>query len=255
MKKKTNDQEINAPSALTKNNETWALIPARGGSKSIRLKNLVELDGRPLIDFVIRSGQSSKRISRIFCSTDHKKIKAYCNKTRIEICDRPVELSGDNIPSIDVILHFLNVMIEKEKILPEFLVLLEPTSPFVLPEHVDRCVDMLKGDHTADSSQTICRVEPNSHAYNQRKIEGNYVIFNFPKERALSFNKQSKPAFYKHGNVRVMRTISVIRKKDIFGDRSLPHMIPPTYAFDVDGPEDLKLAQCILNCGLVKILE
>ena len=239
--------------AVIRHGSTWALIPARGGSKSIRLKNMAELNGRPLIDYVIRSGQSSKQIERIFCSTDNKRIKEYCLKSEIEACDRPGELAEDDVPSIDVILHFLNERIVKEKILPEFLVLLEPTSPFVLPEQIDQCVAMLKSDPSADSSQTVCKVEPNSHAYNQRYNDSNGSHFIFPQKRELYFNKQLKPNFFIHGNVRVMRVRSVMTKKDIFGDRSLPLVIPRIYGTDVDGPEDLEIARCLCRSGLVRL--
>jgi len=230
---------------------TWALIPARGGSKSIPLKNMADLNGRPLIDYVIRAGKSSKYIMRIYCSTDSEKIKSYCIKMGIDVCDRPVELAQDDVPSIDVILHFLTNMIEKEKMLPEFLVLLEPTSPFVLAEHIDHCIEMLRNEPMADSSQTVCEVEPNSHAYNQRYNDQNGSHFIFSQKREQYFNKQLKPKFYIHGNVRVMRVESVMNKKDIFGERSLPLVIPRIYGMDVDGPEELEMARCICRCGLV----
>jgi len=253
FEKRSIDQEPIEIASFIKSKETWALILARGGSKSIPLKNMVELNGRPLIDFVIRSSQISQEITRIFCSTDHAKIKAYCQERGIEICDRPPELAEDDIPSLEVILHFLNNMIEKEKTLPEFLVLMEPTSPFVLPEHVDRCVAMLKDDPAADSSQTVCQVEPNSHAYNQRYNDSNGSHFIFPQKRELYFNKQLKPNFFIHGNVRIMRVESVMKNKDIFGNRSLPLVVPRIYGMDVDGPEELLLASCILKCELIKL--
>jgi len=250
VSKKKREQGVSLAQAI-KRKDTWALITARGGSKSIPLKNMVDLNGRPLIDYAIEAGKSSKYVQRIVCSTENSKIKSFCVKSGIEICDRPLELAQDDVPSLDVILHFLQMALEKEKVLPEFLVLLEPTSPFVLAEHIDRCIEMLRGDPTADSSQTVCEVEPNSHAYNQRYKDNDVCRFVFAEKRKALFNKQLKPKFYIHGNVRVMRVQSVMLKEDIFGERSLPLVIPRVYGMDVDGPEQLQLARCICQCGLV----
>jgi CMP-N,N'-diacetyllegionaminic acid synthase len=55
----------------------WGLVPARGGSKSIPLKNLASLAGRPLLDYVVRAGQKSGALARMICSTDHDAIAAH----------------------------------------------------------------------------------------------------------------------------------------------------------------------------------
>jgi CMP-N-acetylneuraminic acid synthetase len=234
-------------------NEVWALIPARGGSKSIPLKNMVKLKGRPLIDYAIIAAKKSAIISRIFCSTDNQEITNFCNKREIEVQERPSSLAGDNISSLDVIIYFLNAIIDNEGALPDYLVFLEPTSPFVLPDHIQGCIDLLNENPTADSAQTITYLPSNHHAYNQRYLDNGFLYFRFPYERVGRFNKQSKPEFYIHGNLRVMRSKSVLEKKDIFGERSLPFIIQRHYAIDIDGPEDLDVAEGLLKCEKVKL--
>jgi len=119
--------------------------------------------------------------------------------------------------------------------------------------HINECVTLLKQNSQADSAQTITAVDPNSHAYNQRYLENNSVKFRFKKERTLCYNKQLKPEFYIHGNVRVFRSSSLLEKRDIFGDYSIPHLIPRIYAMDVDGPDDFQLPECMLKCGLIDL--
>ena len=233
----------------------WALIPARGGSKSIPLKNMVDLNGRPLIDYTIRAAKACRFISRIICSTENRQIAEYCLHHTIEVQERPLNLAEDNSTTLDVILYVLETIKEIETYLPEYLVLLEPTSPFVLPEHIKDCVDLIRSDSKADSSQTVTPVEPNSHAYNQRYLDENGSHFIFLKEREQWYNKQLKPQFYIHGNVRAMRVKSVLKKKNIFGDRSLPLIIPSIYCIDVDGKSQLELARCIIKCGLIELPE
>lgn len=240
-------------SAAVLGEEAWALIPARGGSKSIPLKNMVELGGRPLISYVIQAAKNSRSISRILCSTDNDRIGAFCARSGVEVQERPVALAGDEVATLDVVLHVLQQSKANGDAIPSIMALLEPTSPFVLPKQIDECVALLRENPDADSVQTITTVPPNHHAYNQRYLEGGMIYFRYKEERRRLHNKQMKPAFYVHGNLRVLRSASVLEKRDLFGDRSLPYLIPRTYALDVDGPEDLELAELLVRSGKVEL--
>jgi phosphoglycerate dehydrogenase-like enzyme/CMP-N-acetylneuraminic acid synthetase len=228
-----------------------AMIPARGGSKSVPLKNMALLNGKPLIDYAISVAKETKIISRIICSTDSTKISSYCKDNSIEVQSRPDKLSKDNISTIEVIIYLLETILNTDKSLPEYLVLLEPTSPFVMPNHIEMCIDALKKDPTASSAQTVTRASSNSHAYNQRYHDENGSHFLFINERKISTNKQSKPDFFIHGNVRIMRVSELMKTKKLFGKKSIPIEISRFYAMDVDGPDDFDLAQSIIDSGYI----
>jgi len=230
--------------------EAWALIPARGGSKTIPLKNLVKLNGKPLVDYAVAAGLSNESISRVICSTDSDQINEHCKLLGIDIQDRPEELGRDNTTTVDVMLDFVLRTSEIE-MLPEYLVLLEPTSPFVTNDDIQKCIDALNEDQDADSAQTVTQVSSNSHAYNQRFHDSNGSNFLYVDEREICVNKQLKPQFFIHGNVRVMRVKSLVRTKSLFGEKSLPIIIPRLRAMDVDGPDDLVLAETIISAGLL----
>jgi phosphoglycerate dehydrogenase-like enzyme/CMP-N-acetylneuraminic acid synthetase len=234
--------------------ESWVLIPARGGSKSIPLKNLARLNGVPLIDYAIGAAHRTGRVARILCSTDSDEIARHCLAAGIEVDRRPEELAGDAVATVDVLLEFARRM-DVQGALPEYLVLLEPTSPFVAPKDIEACLARLDGDPQADSAQTVTQVSSNSHAYNQRFHDAGGSHFLYPQERMASVNKQAKPVFFIHGNARVMRVRSLLRTRSIFGARSLPIEIPKIRAMDVDGQEDLLLAEAIIASGLVKELK
>lgn len=233
--------------------EVWAIIPARGGSKSIPLKNMVNLGGRPLISYVINAGKASNVLSRIICSTDDKHIANYCKEEKIEVQLRPKKLSKDNTPVIDVLIHSLKEIEKNEGKVAEIIVLLQPTSPFVLPSHIDKCVEILINEPTAQSSQTITKVPHNFHAYNQRFIENGWLKFRFPEERRICYNKQTKPEFYLFGNLIVTRSKTLFDDGDIFGTRSLPFFIPFPYSLDVDGCEELEMAEWYIAKEKVKL--
>jgi CMP-N-acetylneuraminic acid synthetase len=239
---------------MTRNSgEVWGLITARGGSKTIPLKNMVSLEGRPLIDYVLRAAKTTPSLSRLVCSTESAVIARHCRAAGVEVHDRPAALAEDNVPTVDVLVDCLEALGRAERPLPEAIALLEPTSPFLLPAHVESCIALLRERPEADSAQTITSVAPNSHAYNQRVLRDGAVHFVLAEERKDHYNKQLKPAFYVHGNVRVVRTRCLLEKHEIFGSLSLPVVIPRLYAMDVDGPEDLEAAACLLRCGAVRL--
>jgi len=233
--------------------EAWGVIPARGGSKTIPLKNMISLGGRPLLDYVISAGRSSKTLSRVMCSTEHPQIEEECRRMGIEVHSRPEHLCQDDTPVLDVLAHILDDLERKGEPLPEMIALLQPTSPFVLPEDIDTAISSLRADPEADSVQTLCTFPHNYHAYNQRVVEAGLVRFRFPAERKACHNKQRKPTFYIFGNLVVTRVRTIRARKDIFGTRSLTRFIANAYAMDVDGYEDLQKAEWLLTSGQVSL--
>lgn len=230
-----------------RNNFVLAIIPARGGSKSIPLKNMALLYYRPLISYVIDAAKSCSEIDMVVCSTDHDVIARYCDEHKVSVIHRPPHLSGDDVPVAKVMIHVLEEIYNKEGWIPEFLPLLQPTSPFLLHEHIRSCIELLKSNPEADSSQTITTFPHNYHALNQRIIDGNRVRFCFPEDRRKCYSKQSKPKHYIFGNLVVSRSLSILAGKDPFGEDSFYFEIDPYYAIDVDGPNDLEYADYLLR--------
>ncbi len=231
----------------------WGIIPARGGSKSIQLKNLAVLGGRPLIRYVIEAGMSSGRLRRLVCSTDHPAIARVCEALGVEVLWRPEELSVDQTPVVDVLQHVLRTLEARDGHVAEYIAVLQPTSPFVLPTHLMACLGLLERDSRADSAQTSTTIPHNFHAFNQRVITDRYVRFRFPEERARGYSKQTKATHYIFGNLVVARSTTILEKRTVFGERSLPHLISPHYAMDVDGPDDLDMAEWLLTTGKVAL--
>ena len=156
----------------------WAFVPARGGSKSIPLKNLARVAGVPLLTYGVRAVQASGRVSRIICSTDHDDIAACARELGIEVDCRPGHLATDDAAVADVAREFL-----ARKGSPDILVLVQPTSPFLLPEHVHVLMDAMMNDREARSGQTITSCPHNHHAWNQREVVEGRTRFKFSVEQ------------------------------------------------------------------------
>ena len=139
-----------------------AIIPARGGSKGIKLKNLSKINGKPLVAFSIEHSLASKLINRTIVSTDHEEIAKVSEAYGAEIpIFRSKELAGDNILDLPVFEHMLTYLKEEENYEPEIVVHLRPTSPYRKAEWIDSAIKLLIETTSADSRLSVS--EPSPH--------------------------------------------------------------------------------------------
>ena len=137
--------------------EVLALIPARGGSKSIPRKNIRSFAGHPLIAYSICAALAAKSIKRVVVSTDDVEIAEISRSYGAEIPFlRPQEYSLDNTPDFPVFQHALSWFSENEGYHPEVIVQLRPTSPFRRVWHINQSVERLIEHPEADSVRTVC---------------------------------------------------------------------------------------------------
>jgi CMP-N-acetylneuraminic acid synthetase len=206
-----------------------------------------------LIDFCIAAGKASENVSRLLCSTDSEEIAGHCRRLDVEVHPRPDELAQDVTPLFEVIVHLVEDIVSREGAVAEFFALLQPTSPFVLPEHVDNCIESLLHDSHAASAQTIIECPHNHHAFNQRVVNDGYVAFRFLEERKRAYNKQTKPKHYFFGNIVVFRLLEALEQGIVFAEPSIPFVIPNFYGFDCDGPDDFVIGDLMLTNKLVSL--
>lgn len=227
----------------------WGIIPARGGSKSIPYKNLVEVAGRPLVDYSIMAAKGSRLLTTVVCSTEDERIADHVKTRNINVDRRPPAWAQDDSLVTDVVMD----IIRRAPEWPEIVVLLQPTSLFLLSEHIDRVVAALLADPTAASAQTIIACPHNAHAVNQRVFDGAHVSFIFEAERLSAYNKQRKAKHYLFGNLLATRTSRLMETRNLFAAPSIGIEIPRIYGFDLDGADDLAIANAIISAGVVTL--
>src|SRR5687768_3079222 len=153
------------------------VIPARGGSKGIRRKNLAPLGGRPLIAHTCDAARGSRALTRVIVSTDDDEVAGEALKLGIEVPFlRPQALAGDDTPMIDVLVDLLSTLASRESYRPDAVVLLQPTSPFRRAGHIDAAVDAF----LASGADSIVSVVPVPHQFTPSslmKLEGDRLIF------------------------------------------------------------------------------
>ena len=214
------------------------IIPARGGSKGVYLKNIKKLRGKPLIHYTIESAVSSGVFDEIVVSTDHAEIKKVCNQyKKIKIIDRPKEISRDDSPTVLTLIHACKFLSDKNGFKPDFVLLLEPTSPLRSSSTIKNCLNILKNTD-ADS---VVGVKENNCSLG--KIINNQFIHLFPN---LPRMRQNRESLYEESGTIWGTTYEVlVKKKSMFGERIYPLIIDHNEAYDINDDKDFRILEAI----------
>jgi CMP-N-acetylneuraminic acid synthetase len=234
--------------------ENWCVIPARGGSKAIPRKNLAPLAGYPLVAYTIRAARAARTISRVIVSTDDAEIARVAASFGAEAPFlRPAELATDASPTLPAIVHAVATLERSEARRPQLVTLLQPTSPFTRPDQIDASVERLLADPGADAVTTVLEVDHVNHPYNVRVVGTDGSVDFFLKDEHYRYpTRQSKPPFYRFGNLYVMRRDVLIEKQSLFGARCLPEIVDLASCFDINDRQDLRMAELMVSAGVVE---
>jgi len=238
--------------------EVLALIPARGGSKSILRKNILQLAGYPLVAYSIAAGLSSETVSRVLVSTDDEEIAAIARGYGAETPFlRPVEISQDNTTDYPVFEHALNWLLEKEGYQPEIIVQLRPTSPLRRVNHIDQAVYRLLEHPEADSVRSVCIPFQNPFKMWRIQTDGTMQpLISTDVVEAYNLPRQMLPEVYwQTGYVDAAWTQTILQKKSMTGNRILPLIIDQKEWIDIDSPEDWQRAELMLENGEIVLDE
>jgi CMP-N,N'-diacetyllegionaminic acid synthase len=235
-------------------NKIVALIPARGGSKSIPKKNIVNLKGFPLIAYSVAAALLSKHISRIIVSTDSKEIAEIAKSYGAEVPFlRPVELSTDTAIDLDVVKHTLRWLKENENYEPEYLVYLRPTTPLRDPDLIDKAIEDFLCHREADSLRSGHEIRESPYKLFGKERDYFVGLFpNDPRPEYYNLPRQSFPPVYQpDGYVDIWKIKTIVKKGALHGEKILAHIAPDVG--ELDNPKDLDFIKFNLKKGNYKI--
>lgn len=230
------------------------ILPARGGSKRFPRKNIAPLAGRPLLAHPLAAAKKTRTISEVYVSTEDEEIARVAREWGASVPFlRPAELAGDSIPADAAVGDMVSRLIQENGIAIDIVVLIQPTSPFVLAEHIDAAVERLRNEPELDSVTTMTILDHRHHPYNLAfPHEGGRWEFIFAKERMASQNRQSKPPALKFGNLFAARCETFLRSGR-FGEVKGSVLIDPIYAWDIDYQWEMHVAEALMADGLVNL--
>ena len=225
-----------------------AIIPARGGSKGLPGKNILELGGKPLIAWTIEAAQKSKYIDRLILSSEDKQIISVAQDWGCEVpFIRPAELALDKTPGIDPVLHAINTLTEKY----DHVVLLQPTSPFRNVADIDNCI---KFCILNKAPACVSVVEASENPYWMYSMDSEKKINHLIKRKMETYQRQLLPEiFILNGAVYVAETAYILKNKNFLGDSTIGFKMPKERSIDIDSKLDFFYAEFILmNRGETK---
>ena len=240
--------------------EVLAIIPARGGSKGIPRKNILDFAGYPLIAYSIMAGLQSNLVTRTIVSTDDEEIAQVAKSWGAEVPFlRPSELAEDKTLDYPVIRHCLDWLQAHEGYQPAVVVQLRPTSPIRPLGCVDAAVQSLLDNPGADCVRGV--VPSGQNPFKMWTIDAQSGVMKpllslEGVQEPYNAPRQALPKVYwQTGHIDAIRTETILDKLSLTGDVILPLMIDPKYTVDIDLPSDWKTSERLIFEGSLKFYD
>lgn len=223
------------------------VIPARGGSKSVPRKNIIDLHGKPLIAYTIEAAQQSQRLTHYVVSSEDPEIIAVAKEYGAPVpFVRPAELASDTAPSLPVIQHAVMEMERLESLQFDHIVLLQPTTPMRLAQDIDVALEKLVATD-ADSVVSVVDVGAYHPARMRKIINDQLVELPIREPREMARRQDLEPVYIRNGAIYATRRTIVMEKNSMIGEISRPFVMPESRSINIDSKLDLLLAQILMS--------
>jgi CMP-N,N'-diacetyllegionaminic acid synthase len=222
------------------------IVPARGGSKGIPRKNLAALAGKSMIAWTIEAALSSPSINRVIVSTEDREIGEAARALGAEVPFwRPDEFAKDDSPGIAPVLHAVRWLASNEDYHPDYVMLLQPTSPLRTKEDIEAVVRLAR-ERQCDA---VVSVTPaGAHPFWMKQIGADGTLQAFLNPPQQYSRRQDLPAVYKlNGAVYLIRREPLLEQETFYPAGTLAYVMPECRSLDVDSEWDLHLADLLLQ--------
>lgn len=220
------------------------LITARGGSKGIPGKNVKPLAGKPLIAWTIEAAAASGRLERVIVSTDDDEIADVARQCGLAVpFKRPAELARDDSSHFSVVEHAIKWMAENADCRPEYLVLLQPTSPFRTAADIDAAIELAEKKN-ADAVVGVC--EAAAHPMLVKKMDDSGAMADFvPADIAYKRRQSLPPAYQINGAIYVNRVVALLRDRDFCPPGAIGYVMSAEHSMEIDDMWDFHMAELV----------
>jgi len=227
-----------------KNNKVVAIILARGGSKGIPRKNVLEFCGHPLVAWSVMQAKNTPEIDEVYISSDSDEILEIAQSYGAQVIKRPDEYATDTAKSEEAILHALEVIGSGQ----EILIMLEPTAPLRKPNDLSRAVNMFrdKGWDSCFSGAALQDFLIWKKDHNGKLVSVNYDYKN------QGPRQMREPDYVENGAIYLFRPEVILKEKNRFGGTI--GIFPNDFwqSFEIDEPEDWDFVELVFNKYLLE---
>ena len=225
---------------MIKNNKVLGLIPARGGSKGLPKKNILNFCGKPLIAWTIEEAKKSTFIDKLIVSTDDQKVAEISKKYGCEVpFKRPKKLSSDNATTNEVTLHSID-SIEADY---DVILVLQPTSPLRTNYDIDNSLKILIENKCQSVISMYLSDKPYEWYHSVDKKGFLKKIFN----SSITNRQLSKKSYLPNGAIYTSFIDNYKINKTFYNENSMGYIMPKNRSIDIDDIFDFKIAELLLN--------
>ena len=213
-----------------------AIIPARGGSKGIPRKNMINFLGKPLIQWSINAALNSSIITDVIVSSDDDEILELAKKhTQVKTIKRPKELAEDNSRTEPVLVHALKNI---KDVKYDYLILLQPTSPLRKAIDIDEAFNKLIIEK-ANSLISVCSIE--HHPFKSFKISEKGFLQGIINNDYPFIPRQKLPKTYRaNGAIYIIKVKDFLKEKSLLTNKTTFFAMSKEKSLDIDTLEDIK---------------
>lgn len=218
-----------------------AIIPARGGSKRLPRKNILNLNSKPLIAWSIEAGLNSKYIDKVIVTSDDTEILDISKQFGAVTIKRPVELASDVATTFDTLKHTIDNF---EKY--DYIVLLQPTSPLRDEKHIDEAIELLLSKK-ADAIVSVCEMDHSPLWSN--KLGDSLSMVGFIKDEVLNKRSQDLEIYYRlNGAIYICDTKKLLETKTLLLKSNIyAYEMDRRNSVDIDSDLDFLLSEILIK--------
>jgi CMP-N,N'-diacetyllegionaminic acid synthase len=232
---------------MYKESSILAIIPARGGSKGLPNKNILEIHGQPLISWTLGSTDESELIDRVFVSTDSEEIARVSAEYGADIPFlRPNIISRDESPSYELIIHALDEFASRGETF-EYVALLEPTSPLRKKGDVDKAIRKCIDNTAADALVSFGSVHTEHPSIVKRLDKQGFVVPYIDDAPTIFQRQQADGAYFPYGVIYISKVSKFYETKSFYTSRTVGYGIERWQNYEIDDEYDFACVESIMK--------
>ena len=218
-----------------------AVIPARGGSKRLPRKNILDLNGKPLIAWSIKAGLKSKYIDKVVVSSDDKEVLDISQDYGADTIKRPDSLASDTATTFDAIKHTIQNVKKYD-----YIILLQATSPLRDEKHIDGAIELLESKN-ADAVVSVCEMDHSPLWSNT--LDDSLSMKSFLRDGVLNKRSQDLEEYFRlNGAIYICEIDKFLKEKSFFlKDNVFAYKMDRENSIDIDDRYDFDLANFYLT--------
>lgn len=222
-----------------------AIIPARGGSKGLPNKNILDFDGEPLIARTVKTALKSKYIDDVIVSTDSEAIAEAAVKAGAENpFMRPQELATDTAKVIDTFVYTLETLKEKYNREYEKVIILQPTSPLRETKDIDEAIELYERKNALTIMSVVeAEIPPEWYL----TIDDHLFMKNYIEELSSKNRQEYKKLYLPNGAIYIFDVKNLLETKLYKNDRTYAYIMNKENSIDIDDIYDFLLAEAIVK--------